>query len=304
MFSELFEQAAEELSTIQDFLRFATSQFQANDLFFGHGTDNAWDEAVALLFSVLHLPYDSKPEVIFARLTTNEKRTILSLIEKRIEAKVPVPYLTQEAWFAHLPFYVDQRVLIPRSPFAELIEQQFTPWVDPSQINRILDLCTGSGCMAIAAATYLPETQIDAVDISADALAVAEMNVKKHQLAEHVNLIESNLFSALSGQSYDIIMSNPPYVSQAEMATLPAEYKVEPSLALSAGVDGLDIVRTILKEAPHYLTPKGMLFVEVGNSADAVMEAFPDLPLIWLEFERGDSEVFCISKEQLDSVTF
>ncbi len=292
-------EAITELRTIRDMLRWAVSRFNAAQLFYGHGTDNAWDEAVALVLHTLHLPLDVDPKIIDARLTQSERCAIAELISRRILDRVPAAYLTHKAWFAGLAFYVDERVLIPRSPIAELIEQQFSPWIESQDVNNILDLCTGSGCIAIACANYFPDAQVDAIDISKDALAVAKTNCDQHQVTEQVNLIESNLFEKINNKKYDIIVSNPPYVAAAEMQALPKEYQHEPALGLAAGNDGLDIVKHILKQAKQHLTPHGILIVEVGNSEEALIKQFPDLPFTWLEFQRGDGGVFLLTAEQL-----
>lgn len=292
------------LCTIRDFLRFATSCFNEAGLVYGHGTESAWDEAVALVLPTLHLSQDFDRSILDARLTDSERAKVAQLIHRRVSERIPVPYLTHEAWFADLTFYVDERVLIPRSPIAELIENQFQPWIDPDQVDHILDLCTGSGCIAIACAKAFPDSLVDASDISTDALAVAKMNVLRHDLADQVTLHHSDLFTDLPLSKYDIIVSNPPYVDAADMAELPAEYRHEPSLGLAAGKEGLDIVLKILKNAHRYLNPNGILIVEVGNSEYALAEAFPNIPFTWLEFQRGGGGVFLITEEQLSELDF
>lgn len=288
-----------ELRTIRDFIRYATSCFNEACLFYGHGTDNSWDEAVSLVLHTLHLPHDINPAVLDAALIQEEKSKLAQLIEKRVMKRIPVPYLTHEAWFAKLPFYVDERVLIPRSPIAELILNQFEPWINSGEVTRILDLCTGSGCIAIACAKAFPEAAVDACDISEDALAVAKINTLRHKVEDQVTLYQANLFEGLPEQTYDIIVSNPPYVSLEEMAALPVEYQHEPKLGLEAGKEGLDIVDIILKQAKRYLNPNGILVVEVGNSEFALVEKYPDVPFTWVEFENSDGGVFLLTAEAL-----
>jgi len=290
-----------ELKTIRDYIRFATSQFNGAGLYFGHGTDNAWDEAIALVLRTLHLPHNINPTVLDANLTKDEQTQLSTLINKRVHDRVPVPYLTHEAWFAGLSFYVDERVLIPRSPIAELIENHFSPWAT-GPINHILDLCTGSGCIAIACAKAFPEAAVDACDISADALAVAKINVARHTVEDQVTLYQADLFQGLPEQKYDLIVSNPPYVSLEEMGTLPSEYRHEPALGLEAGGEGLDIVIRILRDAKQRLNPEGLLLIEVGNSEEALANRFPLIPFTWLEFERSDGGVFILSAEQLQQI--
>jgi ribosomal protein L3 glutamine methyltransferase len=280
-------------------LHWAVKRFEAASLFYGHGTDNAWDEAVMLVLHALKLPPDVDAKIADRVLTPDEHLAITKLIMRRIEQRIPAAYLINEAWFAGLSFYVDERVLIPRSPIAELIERQFAPWINTEDVHTILDLCTGSGCIAIACAKYFPTAQIDATDISTDALAVAKINNERHQTNDQVKLIQSDLFAELKNKKYDIIVSNPPYVATAEMQALPEEYKHEPALGLAAGDHGLDIVIKILQTAKKYLTPHGILIVEVGNSKDVLIKRFPKLPFIWLEFTCGESEVFLLIAEQL-----
>jgi ribosomal protein L3 glutamine methyltransferase len=288
-----------DLKTIRDFIRIATSQFNAAGLYYGHGTDNAWDEAIALVLHTLHLPHDINPTVLEARLLQDEKSILAELIDLRVKKRIPVPYLTHEAWFSGLPYYVDERVLIPRSPIAELVENHFQPWIDIVNVHNILDLCTGSGCIAIACAKVFPDAMVDASDISADALAVAKINMLKHAVEDQVHLVESDLYTDLPEKKYDIIVSNPPYVSTEEMIGLPSEYHHEPKLGLEAGKSGLDFAIRILRHASNYLQPHGILVVEVGNSEYALAESFPDVPFTWLEFERGGGGVFLLTAEQL-----
>ncbi len=293
-----------DLLTIRDYIRLAVSRFTEAGLYYGHGTDNALDEACALIFHTLHLPHDVNPTLLDARLTQPERSQLIALITKRAQERIPVPYLTHEAWFAGLPFYVDERVLIPRSPIAELIENQFEPWINPDSVNKILDLCTGSGCIAIALAKYFPETSITASDVSLNALNVAKTNVTRHKVEDQVELIQSDVFAAIPrNQCFDIIVSNPPYVDAVDMANLPKEYHHEPSLGLASGHDGLDITKNILKHAAQHLTANGILVVEVGNSEHALAEQYPNIPFTWLEFERGGGGVFLLTADQIKEYT-
>lgn len=294
------ENALNELFTIRDFVRYGVTLFNGESLYFGHGTDNALDEATALVLYALHLPHDLPGHFMESTLLENEKSDILDLFKRRVQDRTPLAYLTHEAWFCELQFYVDNRVLVPRSPIAELITSQFEPWVDPGKLRYVLDMCTGSGCIAIATAYALPEATVDAVDISQDALDVAEINVTQHDMAEQVNLIKSDLFENLEGRKYDLIVTNPPYVDADEMASLPNEYHQEPELGLASGDDGLDAIRIILKQAANYLTPEGALIAEVGASEEALQNAYPEVPFMWLSFEQGGSGVFMLSRSQLD----
>jgi ribosomal protein L3 glutamine methyltransferase len=288
-----------ELKTIRDLIRWAVSRFNENNLYYGHGSDQAWDEAVTLVLRSLHLPHEINPAVLDARLTSGERAFLQKLILRRIQERIPVAYLIQEAWFAGLPFYVDERVLVPRSPIAELIEKEFHPWVDADAVRYILDLCTGSGCIAIACAKAFPQGQVDASDISADALAVAQKNVARHGVENQVHLIKSDLFKEISAKKYNLIVSNPPYVDSEDMADLPDEYRHEPRLGLAGGDDGLDFAVRILRDAPAYLEPNGILIVEVGNSEYALSERFPDVPFTWFDFERGGGGVFMLTAAEL-----
>lgn len=291
----------QQLHTLSDFIRWGASRFNEAGLFFGHGTNNAVDEAMTLVLHALHLPQHNLPTELFqSQLTKTEKHQILALLERRIKERIPAPYLTHEAWFAGLSFYVDERVLIPRSPIAELIRNRFDSFIeDPERVRTLLDLGTGSGCIAIAAAYAFPEAQVDAVDIHESALAVAQINIRHHGLESKVQTILSNLFKKLNNQRYDLILSNPPYVGAEELASLPQEYHHEPRQALEADNKGLDIVLQILNQAPEYLNNQGILIVEVGNSEDTLIQKLPELPFNWLEFEQGGHGVFLLTREQL-----
>jgi len=273
-------------------------RLQRAGVFFGHGTDNAWDDSAALVLHALNLPHSGDRALYARRVGSRDVGRVDELITQRIEKRIPAVYLTGETWFAGLSFHVDPRVLIPRSPIAELIERRFAPWIDHRRVRRILDVGTGSGCIAIACAKALPRARVDAVDVSAEALEVAAGNVRRHRLGRRVRLVRSDHFSALAGERYDIIVANPPYVGRREMSGLPPEYRHEPPLALAAGRDGLDSVRVILREAAGHLRPGGLLIVEVGNTEAAVRRAFKRLPFLWLEFERGGGGVFLLTAEQ------
>jgi ribosomal protein L3 glutamine methyltransferase len=272
-------------------------------LHYGHGTDNAREEAAALIWHVLRLPHTARPGALRALLARAVAPSALARIEalllRRIRERIPASYLTRRCWFAGLEFYVDERVLIPRSPIAELIEQRFAPWIGAARVQRILDLGTGSGCIAIACARAFPAARVDALDISSAALEVAARNIRRHRLGRRVRPLQSDYFAALGSASYDIIVSNPPYVGRRELRGLPAEYRHEPRLGLAAGTDGLDAVRIILREAAAHLNPGGILIVEVGNSEAALRRAFPRLPFIWLSFERGGGGVFMLERAGL-----
>jgi ribosomal protein L3 glutamine methyltransferase len=291
----------DRLSTIRDFIRWGASRFTEAGLFFGHGTANALDEAAALVLHTLHLPYELPADYYAAVLTSAERERAAEIIERRISQRKPAAYLTHEAWFAGLSFYVDERVLVPRSPIAELIEQRFSPWLDSVPVTDVLDLCTGSGCIAIACAYAFSEAAIDAADISRDALEVAKTNIAKHHLEDRVRTVESDLYERLGERRYDLIVSNPPYVNTAEWQALPAEYHAEPKLGLEAGETGLDLVRRILRDAGDHLKPEGILVVEVGGSAHALQAAYPEVPFYWLDFERGGDGVFLLTSEQVSA---
>ncbi len=296
------QEVTSELQSILDMVRWSVSRFNEAGLFYGHGTDNAWDEAVSLVLQLLHLPQDmvqqTGEQIFHSRLTQSEKSLIVKMIERRVNERIPAAYLTNQAWFCGLPFYVDERVLVPRSPYAELITKHFTDWLSDEPKN-ILDLCTGGGCIAIALAYAFEQALVDAVDISPDALEVAEINIAEHDLSERVFPIQSDLMSALRGQQYDLIVSNPPYVDQEDMDDLPDEFRHEPELGLAAGLDGLDLVDSILQQAPQHLSDNGWLFVEVGNSQVHMNERYPGLPLTWVDFEQGGHGVFVINKAAL-----
>ncbi len=297
---ENYDQIVKSLTTVRDYLRWSVSEFTKAKLYFGHGTDNAWDEAIQLIFHLINIPDDfpekAHAQILDATLTLNERKLIVRVVETRCIDRVPLPYITNNAWFAGLSFIVDERVLIPRSPIAELIESQFQPWIT-EPVNHVLDLCCGSGCIGIASALYL-DCKADLADISVDALAVAQKNVSKHQLADQCQLIESNLFESVK-QQYDLILCNPPYVDADDLSTMPKEYLHEPQLALAAGKDGLNLAHTILKQAASFLTADGHLILEVGNSFQALEGAYPDVPFTWIEFERGGHGVCIFSRQAL-----
>ena len=289
---------AAELHTLIDLIRYGASRFNAAGLTFGHSYDNAVDEATHLVLHTLHLPHDLGPAYGQARLTTAEKTELLALFTRRIEERVPIAYLTGEAWFAGLSFKSDARALVPRSPIAELIESGFEPWLGGREVNRALDLCTGSGCIAIAMAHYNPDWHVDGVDISDDALALtAENKVRLH--ADNVRFLKSDLFSGLSGEHYQLIVTNPPYVTNAETDALPKEYSFEPELGLRAGDDGLDLVLKILRDAPLHLSQDGLLICEVGESEHALVKLLPDVEFAWIEFKVGQMGIFAVECAEL-----
>jgi len=288
-----------ELKTIRDLMRWGASCFNQAGLTFGHGTDNIFDEALVLVSHALHLPLQFPEHYLAAHVTAEERDATLALIQQRIETRKPAAYLTHEAWFAGLPFYVDERVLVPRSPLAERIEHGFEPWLQSDAIERVLDLCTGSGCIAIACAAHFENARVDAVDISDDALAIARLNVERHDLQDWVQVIKSDLFAVVGMQRYQMIISNPPYVSAEEMQGLPDEYRHEPEIGLAAGGEGLDVVIRILAQAASHLEADGILVVEVGNGRELLSECFPDVPFLWLEFERGGHGVFLLDAQQV-----
>jgi len=290
----------ESLITVRDWLRFAVSRFNETKLFFGHGSDNAFDEAAYLILHTLHLPIDRLEPFLDASLTHGESEEVQAVIERRVRERLPAAYLTHEAWLGEHRFYVDERVIVPRSFIAELLHEQLAPWVEePDAVTRVLDLCTGSGCLAILAALAFPNAEVDAVDLSADALEVAAKNVADYALQDRIKLMQSDLFAALDGRSYDIILSNPPYVDAESVAALPPEYQAEPTLALGSGEDGLDATRQILAKAKSHLNPSGLLVVEIGHNRDALEAAYPTLPFTWLDTETGDQFVFMLRREDL-----
>lgn len=290
----------EDLHTIRDWIRWAVSRFEEAQLCFGHGCDNAYDEAIWLILHTLHLPLDRLEPFLDARLAREERLAVLEVLQQRITRRVPAAYLTHKAWLGEFRFYVDERVIVPRSYFAELLEDGFAPWIDDAEsVSDALDLCTGSGCLAILMAHAFPNARVDAVDISPDALAVARRNIADYGLNEVVHAVQSDLYGALEGRKYDLIISNPPYVTTESMDALPPEYRHEPSLALAAGEDGLDIVRRILAGAKAHLNPHGILAVEVGHNQHLMEAAFPELQPIWLDAPSGDGKIFLLSSDQL-----
>jgi ribosomal protein L3 glutamine methyltransferase len=289
-----------DLETVRDWLRYAVSRFGEAKLAFGHGTTNAYDEAAYLLLHALHLPLDHLDPFLDARLTQGERAQVAQVLDRRIDRRVPAAYLTQEAWLGEFRFYVDERVIIPRSYLAELLPDGLAPYVGaPELVASALDLGTGSGCLAILLAHAYPAVDVDAADVSNDALTVAQRNVADYGLADRINLIRSDLFANLPGKSYDLIISNPPYVTNVAMGNLPPEYRHEPRIALAGGEDGLDAVRTILEEAARFLNPGGTLVVEVGHNRPAVEQAFPRLPFVWLETALSADGVFLLKREEL-----
>jgi ribosomal protein L3 glutamine methyltransferase len=293
------EQLIEQLHSIRDYVRWGITQFQRAGIYYGHGSDNAFDEALALVLHCLHLTHDHVNPLFDARLTLAEREQVLNALETRFQKRLPVPYIIGEANFAGFSFAVDKRVLIPRSPIAELIENGFEPWLAGHYPHHILDLCTGSGCIGIACALYLDEAKVTLSDISTDALVVAEGNIERHRVEDRVRTVKSDLFAGLKGERFDLIVSNPPYVDAPDFAELPAEYRHEPKLALTAGDDGLDLVRIMLREAADHLSDNGVLIVEVGNSWVALEAAYPNVPFTWLDFERGGDGVFMLTRAQL-----
>ncbi|MWV13535.1 50S ribosomal protein L3 N(5)-glutamine methyltransferase [Pseudomonas sp. R-28-1W-6] len=285
------------LRTLRDHIRWAVSRFHAEQLFFGHGTDNAWDEARQLVLGALHLPWEVADSYLDCRLEEDEQEHLLALLKRRIDERVPTAYLLGEAWFCGLPFIVDERVLVPRSPIAELIGQHFAPWLS-GEPARILDLCTGSGCIGIACAYAFPQAEVVLADLSFEALEVANQNIERHALEERVYTVQGDGFAGLPGQRFDLIVSNPPYVDAEDFADMPAEYQHEPELGLACGDDGLDLVRRMLAEAADHLNEQGILIVEVGNSQVHVEALYPEVDFTWLEFEQGGHGVFLLAAKQ------
>ncbi|WP_299258578.1 50S ribosomal protein L3 N(5)-glutamine methyltransferase [uncultured Kushneria sp.] len=290
----------DELVTVRDYLRLAVSVFNAHDLYYGHGTDSAWDEAVALVLGALRLPHDVDPAIIDARVLRIERARIITLLRARTVERRPLPYLLGESFYAGVAFNVDERVLIPRSPIAELIESGFDLWFEERDPAHMLDLCTGSGCIGIAAALMMPTTHVMLSDLSEDAIDVARSNITRHDVGDRVKAVAGDLFAPVAGQRFDLIVSNPPYVDAGDLSGMPAEFNHEPTLALGAGHDGLDLVRRMLREAREYLTDDGVLIVEVGNSERHVIETWPEVPFLWLEFARGGHGVFALTSAQLE----
>lgn len=299
MFKINVDEAVSELHTVMDMLRWTASRFSAAGLWYGHGTDNPWDEAVHLVLPTLWLPPDSPQELHYARLTSSERHAVIERVARRINERIPVAYLTNKAWFCGHEFYVDERVLIPRSPIGELISHHFASLID-FQPRTILDMCTGSGCIAIACAYAFPQAEVDAVDISGEALDVTRQNIEAHGLQHQVTPICSDLFNGLPQMQYDLIVTNPPYVDAEDMQDLPDEYRHEPQLGLAAGSDGLRLTRRILSCAAEYLTDRGMLICETGNSSVQLAGQYPDLPFNWQQFENGGEGVFTLTRQQLE----
>jgi ribosomal protein L3 glutamine methyltransferase len=295
----------DELFTIRDWLRFTVSRFEESDIFFGHGTDNAYDEAVWLILSALHLPHDTLHNFLDAVITVAERKQLAHLVERRITEHIPTAYLLREAWLRGLKFYVDERVIVPRSFIAELLEDGLQPWIEyPELVESAADICTGSGCLGVLLAQAYPSAAIDVVDISPDAIAVCNINIANYGLQDQITAIPSDMFNALEGRQYDLIISNPPYVDAPSMATLPREYQNEPQIALGSGLAGLDHTHTILREAASHLNDNGVLVVEIGHNRDALLAAYPNLPFTWLEVASGNEFVFLLTKEELSSNKF
>jgi ribosomal protein L3 glutamine methyltransferase len=288
-----------ELDTVGDGLRWVEACFEEAELYFGHGTDNAWDEALHLVFGSLQLPMETDPAILDCRISEAEKDLLIRNVRRRVDERIPVPYITGRAWFAGLEFRIDRRAIIPRSPIAELIERDFAPWYPGKGIQRVLDLCCGSGCIGLAVAAWNPGSRVDLADIDEQALELARENRALLQLEDRVEIIQSDLFEGLRGRQYDLIVTNPPYVDREDLAAMPPEYRHEPPVALGAGSDGLDVTRRILDSAVHFLSPDGLLVGEVGNSWVALEDAFPGIPFTWIELERGGHGVFVLTAREL-----
>jgi ribosomal protein L3 glutamine methyltransferase len=294
------QQEVTHLLTIRDWLRYSVSRFEEAGIFFGHGTDNAYDESVWLIMSALHLPMDTLENFFDARLTPKEAKHLAHLIERRVTDRTPTAYLLREAWLKGFKFYVDERVIVPRSFIAELLENGLHPWIEYQEmVESAADICTGSGCLGVLLAHTFPNAAIDVVDISPDAIAVANINIKNYGLEEQVTAIASDMFNGLADKTYDLIISNPPYVDASAMAMLPQEYRNEPQIALGSGNDGLDHTHTLIRDAGKHLNDGGLLIVEIGHNRDALLFAYPDLPFTWLEVDSGNEFVFMLTKEQL-----
>jgi ribosomal protein L3 glutamine methyltransferase len=293
-------QITEALFTIRDWLRYSVSRLEQSGVFFGHGTDNAYDESVWLVMSALHLPLDTLDNFLDARITRDEAKHLAHLIERRVTERVPTAYLLREAWLKGFKFYVDERVIVPRSFIAELLEDGLAPWIEyPEMVESAADICTGSGCLGVLLAHAFPNATVDVVDISPDAIAVANINIKNYGLEDQITAVQSDMFSGLKGKKYDLIISNPPYVDAPAMSALPQEYRNEPQIALGSGDAGLDHTHILLNEAKKYLNDDGILVVEIGHNRDALLDAYPELPFTWLDVESGNEFVFLLTKEQL-----
>ncbi len=298
-----YPHAADELFTIRDWVRFAVSRFEESEIFFGHGTDNSYDEAVWLVLRALHLPMDTLENFQDAALMQKERQHLAYLIEQRVTKRVPTAYLLREAWLHGFKFYVDERVIVPRSFIAELLPDGLAPWIEfPEMMESAVDVCTGSGCLGILLADAYPNAQVDVVDISPAAIDVCNINIGQYGLQERVTAIQSDMFAALKGKRYDLIISNPPYVDAPSMAQLPQEYRQEPQLALGSGVAGLDHTHTLLHEAAEHLNDGGILVVEIGHNREALLDAYPDVPFVWLEVSSGDEFVFLLTKQDLQQI--
>jgi len=296
----MYQSARQELLTLRDLIRYGVSRLNAAEVALGHGSDNAWDESVYLVLHALHLPLDTLEPFLDARVLTEERSRVLDLIDRRVTERVPAAYLTNEAWLRGHRFYVDKRVIVPRSPIAELLDEGLSPWVQDAQaVDNVLDMCTGSGCLAILSAMAFPYAHVDAVDVSPDALDVARRNVDDYGLADRLELHQSNLFDNLPERQYDVIVCNPPYVNSGSMDVLPQEYRHEPHLALAGGTDGMDLVRRILEAAPRFLTQDGVLVLEIGHERDFFEAAFPELSPVWLDTAEASDQLLLLTREQL-----